>query len=223
MYGHVDHVAPLVDDAYHLLVTVFRRHTHQSAKLPYAEVYVHHIVARLHLLQFLHGERHLSRPCGIRAQVVFVETVEDLMVGEAAHPSFVVGKSFVEGLVDRCEGNGWQLRALPVVCREDVVEALYLFGAVGEHEHLVALQDIVVEGLAQQGEVLVEDGLRRHIEGKGGSGSGVGPRTQFDGPEPFGSLGKLPFAHELVFLPHLAHDFVALPLVGSFETFCHGL
>ena len=48
--GHVHLVVVLVDDAYHLLVTVARWHAHQSAKLTYSVIDMHNEVARLHLL-----------------------------------------------------------------------------------------------------------------------------------------------------------------------------
>ena len=214
VYRHVHHVAPLVDDAYHLLVAVLGGHAHQTAELADAEVDMHHVVAGLHLLQLLHREGHLARTGGIGAQAVLMEAVENLVVGEAAHAAHVVGKALVEGLVDGGEGNGRARRLLIV---EDVAQALYLLGAVGEHENLVALQDIVLKRLAEQGEVLVEDGLWRRVERDAGLG-GVGETgRQLHPDKPVGVLHELAPAHQLVFLAHLAHDLVALLLGGSLQ------
>ena len=61
--GYIHLVVVRVDDANHLLIAVAHRHTNQSAKLSDAEIHVHDIVARLHLLQLLHRERHLAGTC----------------------------------------------------------------------------------------------------------------------------------------------------------------
>ena len=220
VYRHVDHVATLVDDAYHLLVTVLGGHAHQTTELADAEVDMHHVVARLHLLQLLHREGHLAGTGGIGAEAVLMETVENLVVGEAAHTAHVVGEALVEGLVDVGEGDGRARRFLIV---ENVAQALYLLGAVGEHEDLVTLQDIVLERLTEQGEVLVEDGLRCGVERDAGLG-GVGEMGRELHPDkPVGIVHKLALAHQLVLLAHLAHDLVALLLGGSLHALGQGL
>ena len=61
---------------------------------------MHNEVARLHLLQLLHGESHFARAGLIRLEVVFMETVEDLMVGEEAQTKIVVGKALMKSMVD---------------------------------------------------------------------------------------------------------------------------
>ena len=53
MYGDVDRITILVNDFYHLLVTVALRHSHESAKFAYAMVHMHHIVAYFKLSYFL--------------------------------------------------------------------------------------------------------------------------------------------------------------------------
>ena len=82
MYGHVDRVAILINDFYHFLIAVSLWHSHESAKLAYAMVYMHHIVAYFKLSYFLKRERHFAVACLVGAQVVLMEAVEYLMVGE---------------------------------------------------------------------------------------------------------------------------------------------
>ena len=103
---HVDDVATLIVEAYHLLVGVADRHAHQAAELADAEVDVHDEVAGFHLLQLLHRECHLARSGSVRLQVVLVEAVEYLMVGEEAQTQVVVGEALVQSAVDGSEGEG---------------------------------------------------------------------------------------------------------------------
>ena len=105
MDRHVDDVATLIVEAYHLLVGVTHGHAHQAAELADAEVDVHDEVAGFHLLQLLHRECHLARSGCVRLQVVLVEAVEYLMVGEEAQTQVVVGETFVQSAVDGGEGK----------------------------------------------------------------------------------------------------------------------
>ena len=98
MDAYVNLVVVLVYNADYLLVTVARGDAHQACETPYAEVYVDDVVARFHLLQLLHSQRHLARTGGIGAQTVLVEAVEYLMVGEEAGLHRIVGKALVQGL-----------------------------------------------------------------------------------------------------------------------------
>ena len=63
--GDIHLIVVGVDDADHLLITVARRHTHQSAKLADTEIHMHDEIAGFHLLQLLHGEGHLARTGGV--------------------------------------------------------------------------------------------------------------------------------------------------------------
>ena len=160
---HIHNVVVLVDDAYHLLIGVAGRHAHQTAELAYAEVYVHQIVARVELLQFLHGECHLAGTCAVGTETVLVEAVEYLGIGKEAHLQVVVGKALVERLVHWDEGDGLGMLLLGTF-GEDVLESLVLLLAVGEDVEPVACKDIVFERLRQQLEVLVEERLGRNVE-----------------------------------------------------------
>ena len=100
MYRHVDGASAVVLDFYHLLETRFsgfsgkcgilNGHPHQSAELTDAMIDVHHVVAHLKLLNLLQRQRHLAAAGLVALQVVFVETVENLVVCEEAEPEVMV-------------------------------------------------------------------------------------------------------------------------------------
>lgn len=128
MDGYVYDVVVGIEDADHLLVTVARRHTYQSAKSSDTEIHVYDEIARCHLLQLLHGECHLASTGRVGTQVVLVVTVENLMVGEEACLLLVVNESLVDGLV---YGLELYLIFLQFLAGEDVLESLLLLLAVG--------------------------------------------------------------------------------------------
>ena len=165
VYADVDDVVVVVGDLDHLLEpAVGLRHADESSEATDAVVDVYDVVADLELLEFLQREGHLAGACALAAEVVLVEAVEDLVVGEEAHLQGVVDESCVE-----CPGDGgeahsslrlplaWMLREC---CFEDDFQAVGLLGRVGQHVESVAFVLVVLEGLRQQVEVLVEDGLR---------------------------------------------------------------
>ena len=119
---------------------------------------MHYIVARLKLTELLERDSHLTTARLVATQVILVETVEDLMVGEACHAHRRVGKSPVNGLVYRHEGY------VTSTLLEDGLQALRLLGAVGEDIELVATSDEVGERLLHQLKVLMEERLRRGFE-----------------------------------------------------------
>ena len=100
MDAHIHLVVVGINDADHLLVTVSRGDTHQSGKTTDTEIHMYDIVARLHLLQFLQRQCHLSGARCITAKAVFMKTVEDLMVGKQTESQGMVNESLVEGLVN---------------------------------------------------------------------------------------------------------------------------
>ena len=109
-----------------------------------------------------------------------METVEYLVVGEAADAQRIVGKTAMEGLVDALEVDagalGVKVGALAVAAHlgEDFAQTLLLLGAVGKDKEAVALEQIVFERLAQEVEILMEEGLRGDIHGDGSRGARLG-------------------------------------------------
>ena len=101
----------LVDDAYHFLIAIAVGNAQQSSKLADTIIHMHQEVPILHFLNLFHGESHLASTSTVALEIVFVETVEYLMVGEEASMKVVIDKSLMQGLVDRNEMNG-RLRCL---------------------------------------------------------------------------------------------------------------
>ena len=60
-----------------------------------AVVNVHHIVARLELAQLLQRKRYLTASGTVATEVVFMESVEYLMVGKETTSEGMIGESFV--------------------------------------------------------------------------------------------------------------------------------
>ena len=53
MYRHVYGISALIGNLYHFLITITLRHAHQTAKLAYAVVDMHYIVAYFKLANLL--------------------------------------------------------------------------------------------------------------------------------------------------------------------------
>ena len=156
----------LIGDLDHLLIgrlalRIGDRHTHQTTKLTYAVINMHHKVANLKLLNLLQRERHLTTAGLIALEVVFMETVEDLVIGKEADAEVIVGKAFVKRFFYRCEDN------IPSHFGKDILQAFVLFLTVGEDIDLIALQQIVLERLGEQVEVLMEEGLHGDMKLQG--------------------------------------------------------
>ena len=184
MDAHVHLIIICIDDADDLLILLGvggrvlgvggnDGHSYQSGKLSYAQIHVHDIVAGLHLLQFLHRERHLAVAGSIRTEVVFMITVEYLVVGKEAEFQRVVGKTLVERMVNGGEGDGcWVMGVggLRLGCKrfKDVLQTLLLLLTVGQDIQFVAFQQIVLQSRNQQLEILVEERLRSDFTMHGG-------------------------------------------------------
>ena len=118
-----------------------------------------HEVADFELLDLLQRERHLTTAGLVALQVVLMETVEDLMIGEETDAQVVVGKTLMERLVN------WRKSHIGDSPRcENFLQTFVLLLAVGEDIDLIALQEIIFEGFRQQVEVLVKEGLDGDVE-----------------------------------------------------------
>ena len=101
-------------------------HLHQSSETTNAIVDMNHIISYLELLQFLERQCHLASCSLIAAEVVTMETVEYLMVGEDGHLEVVVDEAGMQSLVDR----GEPYARLFIV--EDTFQTVRLLLAVGQ-------------------------------------------------------------------------------------------
>ena len=121
-------------------------------------------VARLHFLQFLHRQCHLSGPCSVRLEVVFMETVEYLVVRKEAQTEVGVGESLVQSVVNGRERDvvsyGESLRigrflmagvaySTQFVALENLLQSACLLLAVRKNIKTIALKQEVFESLSQ--------------------------------------------------------------------------
>ena len=131
---------------------------HQAAEAPHAVVHVHHIVAHLNLVEFLERQCQFAAASAVAFEVVFVETVENLMVGEYAQLQVVVHEALVDGFQHRGESD------VVAAVVEDGFEAFNLLAAVGEDEQAVAIGKELLERAADEVEILVVDALRSAVQ-----------------------------------------------------------
>ena len=162
MDGDEDDVAIEVGELDHLLHGAVDARAHQSAEFANAVVFVHNVVAHLNLVEFLEREGEFARAGLVALQVIFVEAVENLVVGEHTQLEVVVHKTLVQGVL-----NGFKLDVIVAVL-EDEPQTLNLLGTVAQDANPVAFFNEVVERLADEVEVLVIDALRRAVERQSG-------------------------------------------------------
>ena len=125
MDRHVDGASTLIDDFDHLLVRVALWHTHQSSKLTNTMIDMHDIVAYLKLLYLLQRQGNLATTGLIRAQIILVETIENLMVGKDTKLQIVIGKAFVERAFYAIEQD------VTLLCK-DIAQTIQLLGTVSQ-------------------------------------------------------------------------------------------
>src|SRR3712207_3796873 len=105
MDGDEHHVLVLIDELYHLLRSVSIRNPYQSGKAPDAVVGMHHIIAGSELVQLFQRQRYFPRTSLVALQVVFMKTVEKLMIGKHTHPQRIIREPFMKGSLNGSKGN----------------------------------------------------------------------------------------------------------------------
>ena len=172
MDADIDRAPTLVHNLNHFLVllaiscwllAVSNRHAYQSAKLTDTMVDMYYIVAHLKLLDFLQRQCDFTRACLVGRQTVLMVAVEYLVVSEYAEAQVVIGKTFVQCLLDGIEKD-------TTLFRKDVAQTLQLFLTVSQNTELVAISKILLQRLLQKVKVFVELGLWRDVELNGGIG-----------------------------------------------------
>ena len=161
MYGDEDGALIAIVDTDDLLHRTAVVHAHQTAEDTHTVVHMHDIVARVELLYLLERHSHLTTTHLFVAQRVLVEAVEYLMVGEEAQLALVVAETGVKGAAHGSEADA---RLLVV---EDALQAVGLLLGISQDVKVVALAVEALESGDKQVEILVEDGLRRDVEGNG--------------------------------------------------------
>ena len=180
MDAYVHLVVVGINDTYHLLILlrvgrmlgIDDRHSDESCKLTDTQIHMYDVVARFHLLQFLHRQRHLTVARRIGAEVILMETVENLMVGEEAQFQGIIGKTLMQRMV---HGNklysGFSIR-------ENILQTLLLLLTVRQNIQFIVFQQIFLQGRNQQFKVLMEQGLGRNLTVHGGLSLSFHPCTE---------------------------------------------
>ena len=97
--GDEHHIVVLIDYLDDFLHGAAIGNAYQTTELPDPVIYVNHIIADVKLLKFFQRKSHFAAPRLIAAEVILMETVENLMVGEKARLEVVVGKPGVQSTV----------------------------------------------------------------------------------------------------------------------------
>ena len=95
-------------------------------------VLVHDVVAHLNLVQLLERQGQLARAGAVALEIVFVESVEDLMVGKHTESQVIVDKPLVQ------RAQAWLKPDVVLAVVEDGTQAGYLLLVVAQDQYLVA-------------------------------------------------------------------------------------
>ena len=119
---------------------------------------VHNEIARLNGRQFLQREGELARTGALAAEGIFMETVENLVVGEHTPAGVVVHESLVHSAAHVVEGD------VVATLGEDGAQALGLLLRIGEYHDCVALLFQLAERVGYQVEILMVEPLGSAVE-----------------------------------------------------------
>ena len=194
------------DDFLHLAARA--GNAHQSYEPPDAVVNVHDEVARLELHEFFERQGHLGVAGVVGAEVVFMETVEDLVVGEEGEAQGLVDKSLVQGFLHGLERIG-------IDFFKDAFQAVGLLLAVGKNKDAAAREAQVAERFGQQFKVFVEEGLARDLEFHGGSRHTEGVRPDADALQMRQAVQQGVAAREQALALQFAAHLLGLRLAGG--------
>ena len=212
MNRHIGLVAVQVGELDHFLWRAVHRGANQSAELAHTQVLMNDVVALLNLVEFLERKGQLARAGTVALEVILVETVKNLVVGEDAHLQVIVHKALVQ-----CAQHGLKGDGVTAVFK-DVAQALNLLGTVTQDEQPVTTRQEVGERLPDEVKVLVIDALglavqRQPLDTTCGSGLAIG----------VADAAQLPQAlQEQVGINHLVHS-LGVTLVGDKRTHRHSL
>ena len=150
-----------------------------------------------------------------------MEAVEDLVIGEEAAFPVLVHEPFMDGLVHWGELD---IVSSQFLAPKDFLQSLLLLLAVRQNIKGIVAKEIVLQGLRQEFEVLVEKRLGCHLEGHHGRGIFL-PCFRLAGCRQAklnaGSLShtflELACGGEVYFLSHLTADALCLQLGSSLQ------
>ena len=98
MDRHIHLVVALIYDSDNLLEGFTYWHTDKSGKLTDSVVNMNDKVTRLHLLKFLHSKCHLTGTSRLSTEIVLMETLKNLVIGEETEAEVVIHESLMKSL-----------------------------------------------------------------------------------------------------------------------------
>ena len=151
--GDVCLVTVQVGEFDHLLRRAVHVDAQQASEFAHTQVFVDDIVAFLDLVEFLEREGEFARTCAVALEVVLVETVKYLVVGEDTQLQVVVNETLMQRPEYRLKGD------IVATVLKDVVQAFNLLDTVAQDDKPVATGQEVGERLADEVEILVVNAL----------------------------------------------------------------
>ena len=130
--GNVCLITVQVGEFNHLLRRAVHVDAQQAAEFAHTQVLMNDIVAFLDLVEFLEREGEFARACAVALEVVLVETVKYLVVGEDTELQVIVNKAFMQRPEYRFKGN------IITTVLKDVVQAFNLLDTVAQDDEPVA-------------------------------------------------------------------------------------
>ena len=159
-----NHIIILIGNLDDFLHRISVRDTDKSAKTPYAMIDMDYIITYFKLLQFFQRQGNLTASRLIAPQVVFMETVKNLMVREKTDFELMVRKTGMKRAVYRFKNNTGTLLF------EYSLQTIRLFRRISQNIKTITLHAELRQCLRQQIKILMENRLDCQIKAQSGVG-----------------------------------------------------
>ena len=155
---HEHHIVILINQLDNLLSGISVGDTNQARELTYSVIDMHHVIARLKLIQLFERKSHFATACLVATQIVFMKAVEYLMVGKDAVLQRMIYETLVQSTVYRSKFN------LVSPLLEYIPQAVGLLHAIRADKDFISTLQEIGKRTRYQIEILMEDGLHRSLE-----------------------------------------------------------
>ena len=152
---------------------------------------MNHKVANLKLLYLLESQRHFTATGLVALKIVFMETVEYLVIGKETYFQIIIDKTLMQSFFNRGKTDCTMFALCLGTLREYILQTFVLLGTIGKNIELIALLKISIERLEQQLEILMEKRLNRDIKSNNATIGHRGTVSKLDATEVLGLRHKL--------------------------------
>ena len=153
-----NHIVILVNQTHHFLRSISIGNTYQSSETSHTMVCMHYVISGSKLIQFLQAQGYLTATGLVAFQIVFMETVEQLVIGKDTETQSIIRKTFMQSALYGCKRDVIS----PVF--KDSTNTFGLLQTVTAYIKSIITRKIVVKTFRHQVEVLMEDWLRSSVE-----------------------------------------------------------